>query len=270
MREMQKNRVVFGWVVRILALFGGLGVVFAATPRAAADPAANPERGAERVDLFEAIQAGAVQVTVIPQRAERVTLQFANQTDRPLSIEMPEGLAAAPILAQLPLFPGGQNQNDVAANAPQAVGFPGPNNGGNNNVGAGPGFPFPMNPGIFNVPAGRTIKVKAPAVCLEFGKRSPHSRIAYELKPIDSVNDRPEVVTVLSMIGRKEVDRRIGQLAIWHLANDVAWSELARLRNDRIDGMVAPQYSSREIADAKDLVKKVSSPAQPETSLSRR
>jgi hypothetical protein len=213
----------------------------------------------ETVELFAAIEAGDVEVTVIPHRSERVTLQVANKTERPLSIQVPEALAAGPVLAQLPLF---GNQNNQSANqnqnAPQSVGFPGMSNGQNGQNGQQGGQnPFGMNAGFFNVPAGKVIKVKLPATCLEFGKREPNSRIAYELKPLEQVTEREEVVTILSMIGRQEVSRRIGQLAIWHIANGTEWSKLARLESDRIGGLVTMQYSSSEIQKAQALVKKL-------------
>jgi len=265
MMGMQIQRMIGLWLVGLVLADAVCGL---AASGAAKENPSRRSNAADQVALFEAIEAGDVAVTVIPQRAERVTLQIANKTDRPLAIEVPEALAAGPVLAQLPIFPGGANQNDPSANAPQAVGFPGP--GQNNNMNAGQGLNLPMNPGFFNVPAGRVIKVKLPATCLEFGRREPNSRIAYELKPLAAVTERKEVATILSMIGRNEVRRRIGQLAIWNLANGTEWSEIAKLRSDRIDGLVAPQFSAREIREAQALVKKVTEPAGQGTSLSRR
>ena len=94
---MHADGMIAGWVVGIAAT---LSVPYAGESLAA-------ERSAkaivdDRVALFEAIEAGEIAVTVIPQRAERVTLQIANKTERPLSIEIPEALAAGPVLAQLP------------------------------------------------------------------------------------------------------------------------------------------------------------------------
>lgn len=268
MRGMQTKSIVVCRVCDLVAVVVGCWLLGGAIPLAAADSSVAASEHADRVELFPAIEAGEVEVTVIPQRAERVTLQIANKSDRPLAIAMPEALAAGPVLAQLPIFPGANNQNNANANAPQAVGFPGPANGQNNNGNVGPGFP--MNPGFFNVPAGKTIKVRLPATCLEFGKREPHTRIAYELKPIATVTEREEVVTILSMVGRKEVSRRIGQLAIWNIANAAEWEELAKLQSDRIGGLVAPQYSRDEIRAARALVKKVTEPVGGERSLSRR
>jgi hypothetical protein len=242
------------WIVSVC--FGMVAAVFGGALGAVEPP---PEATRDRVELFEAIAAGDVSVQVVPQRSERVTLQVANKTDRPLSIEVPAAIAAAPVLAQLP---GGGFNQPSADNAPQALGFPGMNNVQNGGNGNAAGFPFGMNGGLFNIPAGKTIKVKLPAACLEFSRREPSSRIPYQLKPIESVTPRSEVVDILAMINRKEVSRRVGQLAIWNIANGTSWREIANLKIDPIGGLVAPQYSSDEIRKAQQLVKGLTEPGE--------
>lgn len=245
-----------GGVVWMTILFSAIGAVALGADVEKLDASRSRSSAIERVPLFAAIQKGDVTVSVVPHREERVTLQIANRTDRPIAIEVPPAIAAVPVLAQFADPFGGQNNLGQNRNAPQALGFPGPNNaqvnGGNNNA----GFPFP-NPGIFNVPAGKVIKVKLPATCLEFGKPTPNSRHPYEIQPLETVSEHSEVAAILAMVGRKEVTRRIGQLAIWHIANGTSWRELASLRTDRIDGLVTPVYSADEIQKARALVAQV-------------
>ena len=57
-----------------------------------------PEKRAEPVDLFAAWEAGDIDVTVIPENAKRLTVQVANQRDRPLAIRLPDAVAAVPVL----------------------------------------------------------------------------------------------------------------------------------------------------------------------------
>jgi hypothetical protein len=225
--------------------------------------ARSPAVKAEQVELFAALANDQVEVAVVPHKAERVTLQIRNKTDRPLSIEMPAALAAAPVLAQLPGLNFANNNlgnaNSGGQNgAPQSLGFGGPTNGNGNGFGMGMGMGNGFNAaGIFNVPAGKMIKVRMAAGCLEFGKPTPNSRIPYVIKPIEQVNDQPEVTAVLARLGREQVDQHVAQLALWHLANGKPWGELARLKIDRIGPFDTPRYTRTEIERAKRLVEEV-------------
>jgi len=207
--------------------------------------------------LFEAIKAGDLEAGVVPRDSKKLTIQFKNKTDRPLTIEMPAALAAAPILAQqpfnFPAFPGpGQNNQQQQNNqSPQQLGMPG--NNGNNNI-----FGQQQNGrGFFNIPAGRAIKVKMDCVCLEYGKPDPDVRMKYELKPLNEVCDKPELATMLRSLGEGKVDQRTAQAATWHLTNDLGWNELAGLISRRIGGYTEHQFTTGQVAAAKRMLEKM-------------
>ncbi|QDU30509.1 hypothetical protein ETAA8_56540 [Anatilimnocola aggregata] len=210
--------------------------------------------------LFAAIAAGDLEAQVVPRDSKRLTIQFKNKTDRPLTIQMPAAMAAAPILAQqqpFNFFPGQPNnqQPNNRQQSPQQLGMPGMNNnnGGNNNL---------FGNGIFNIPAGRAIKIKADCVCLEYGKPEPDARMKYELKPLAEVCDKPELATMLRSLGDEQIDQRVAQAAAWHLTNELGWDELAGLVSRRVGSYTEHQFTSAQIAVAKRTLGQIASNKQ--------
>lgn len=250
-------------MVRVLAILAPFVFFISGSFLRAESPRAG-KNDAPTQDVFAAIEAGDLEVGVVPRDERRLTIQLKNKTDRPLTIQMPPALAAAPILAQQPFpFPGGGFPNQQNANrgqqAPQHLGLPGGqgNNGGGNLFGGN-------NGGIFNIPAGRAIKIKADCVCLEYGKPSPDTRMKYELKPLAEVCDKPELVAVLQSLGREQIDQRVAQAAAWHLTNDLSWDKLASLIERQVGGVKEMQFQTSEVAAAKTFCERFSQQQKPQ------
>ena len=244
-----------GWRLRqLLAIAVVALAVQAVRPASALD-------AVPAVDVFAAKKTGDLEVGVVPQNERRVTIQLKNMTERPLTIQLPPAFAAVPVLAQQPgLFnnPFGQGNNGNGNNqqAPQQLGVG--MNGGNQRGGNQQGGNL-FNAGIFNIPAGRAIKIKAESVCLEYGKPSPDARMKYELQPLDSVSDKPELAAVLSSLGQEEIDQRTAQAAAWHVTNKMSWDELNNLVARKVGGTKEMQFSTRDIAAAKKFIEKATS-----------
>ncbi|WP_254513194.1 hypothetical protein [Anatilimnocola floriformis] len=242
-------------------LFLVLAAVAFAAPCVQPTFAATPEPAPDTVDVFAAVKAGDLEVGVVPQNERRVTIQLKNKTERPLTIQLPPALAAVPVLAQQPggLFNGfpnaGGNRNNQQQ-APQQLGLG--MNGGNQQRGNQQGGNL-FNAGIFNIPAGRAIKIKAESVCLEYGKPSPDARMKYELQPLESVSDKPELAAVLTSLGTEQIDQRAAQAAAWHVANDIGWDELTNLVARKVGGTKEMQFSTRDVAAAKKFLDNVAS-----------
>lgn len=248
-------------MVRLLAVVAALAVYVSGSFAHAESPAKTKIETPPQ-DVFAAIAAGDLEVGVVPRDERRLTIQMKNKTDRPLSIQMPPALAAAPILAQQPFpFPGGGFPNQQNANrgqqAPQQLGLP----GGQGNNGGGNLFGGRNNGGIFNIPAGRAIKIKADSVCLEHGKPEPDTRMKYELKPLAEVCDKPELVAVLSSLGQEQIDQRVAQAAAWHLTNQLPWDQLAGLIERQVGGVKVMEFQTNEVAAAKTFLERL--PPQP-------
>jgi hypothetical protein len=213
--------------------------------------ATSPE--ATDVELFDAIKGGQAEVRVIPRDSTVLTLMVKNTTDKPLRLQLPPVLAAAPILAQQPFPNIFQNNNNGLANnnsggGNQAVGF---NPGGNRNNNNGPFNPF------MNVPAGREIKVRLACVCLEHGKPDPTTHVAYELRPLSDFSTDRRVATAVASLGEKNADQRVIQLAVWNMVNEKSWDELAAMKTSSLPAFAEPRFNRQELARALQIVEKL-------------
>jgi len=207
----------------------------------------------ETVDLFPAIEAKRIEVQLFPKDSTECNLVVTNKTGQPLSVRLPMAFAAVPVLAQFPPNPGNPNDQD----SPQPLGIPGMNNNQRNGLWNVPNpqqnMPFP--PGFMNVAAEKVGKVKLPAVCLLHGAPNPRPQIPYQIKPLESVTDKPGVAEVCALLGRGEVTQEVAQLAAWHLANSLSWEKIAAKRQKVVFG-TAPTYSRDQLQAAKKLAEK--------------
>ena len=230
----------------------------------------------EQVGLFEAIQAKTVEVTVIPRDSKRVTIQFANKTDKPIQLRMPAALVAAPVLAQFgpPRRQFGNGGNNLFGNGGNNLFGNGGNNGGmqqnqalgmaggRQNMGNN-GFNQQRPGGFFNIPPGRVIKKRIPTVCLEFGKPDPGPRIAYELRPLETFSNDERLKSLLVSFGNQTSDhQRAYQLAAWHIANGKSFEELASMSIKHVTGTVSRRFTSSEIDLAKKIVSRLPTPTK--------
>ncbi len=222
----------------------------------------------EVVEIFSGIQQGQLDVQLIPRDSRQCRLIIKNNTDKPLSVMLPQAFAGVPVLAQFqPNFP---NRNRNQNSAPQAVGIgpglmgpglqgPGMMNLRGNrgrNVGgpnAGPNF-FPGP--LFNIAPEKVGKLKLSSVCLDYGQPNPRPRIKYAIRPIGSYTDKPGVAEVCAMLGRGEIEQRVAQLAAWHLNNDRSWEQLAGIRDRVALGAGPPTYSRKELQAAQGAAEK--------------
>jgi len=236
------------------------------------------------VELFDAIKSGDIEVRVIAKDAAAGNVLIKNKTAKPLSIKLPEAVAAVPVAAQFvpggaiggiggPFGGGGMNgmmggngMNGAGANQTLGGGFPGMNggmNGGMNNgipfggngrgFNAGlPGAGFPG--GLFKVEPEKVGKLKMTSVCLEHGKPDPNPHIEYELRPLDEVAKDPRTIEAVRMLARGEIDQKSAQAAAWHLANGLTWEQLAgKIGVKHITGQVDPFFSGDHIARARKI-----------------
>ncbi len=224
----------------------------------------------ETVEFFTALDAGRIGVTVIPRDATQMTVQVKNETDKPLTIRLPDTIAAVPVLAQMfpqggpfqgnNLFGGGNlaggNNLQGGNQAPQGLGGPFGGRQGNNN----------RFLGMFSVLPGKVVRKKLPCVCLDFGKPNPKPQMPYRIERLESVNAKSELRDLLCLFGKGGCSHRTAQIAAWHLANDMSWEQLARLRYKRANGATRPRYSAAELQLAKQIVERLPSRKPPERS----
>ncbi len=225
----------------------------------------------QTVDLFEAMEAGQVAVKFIPANAAKANVLIENMTDQVLHIELPDAIAAVPVLAQFGQDPG---RNGGGGGGAQGVGgamnFGGPNaafngqagngfaNGGGNKLGGG-GQGNGM--GFMRIAPEKSRKLTARTVCLEHGKPDPNPRIAYRMIPLDKFTDNDKVALLCRQLGRGELGQKTAQAAAWHLASGLSWEQIAGI--NRIESKYLGNikfFQPQELTRAKEFVKSLSSP----------
>lgn len=200
---------------------------------------------AGEVELFAAIEAGELEVQIIPRDSTEARLLLKNKSTRPLRVQLPAAFAATPVLAQIG---GGGLAAGAGGGGAQAVGGGGGGMGfgGPGGVGAGGGF--------FNVPAERVGKLNVPLVCLEHGKKEPRPAIPYKIVPIEQFSSDPVLRELLVAFGKGNADQRAAQAAAWHLTDGLSWDELARKKIERLAGPDEPYFTRRQLDSAAQLV----------------
>jgi len=190
------------------------------------------------VEMFAAIDAGDIQVKLIPKDATQSRVLITNKTDRPLNVKLPDAFAGVPVLAQA--FGGaGGGRRDRGGGGSQNQGMGG-GMGGMGMGGMGMG-------GMMNVKPEVVADFKVPTVCLEHGKKDPKPQIPYVIKPIDEFTDKAEVRELCRMVGTGQLNQRAAQAAAWHFANGMSWRQLAAKRLRYANGTTNPYFSPAEI-----------------------
>ncbi len=178
------------------------------------------------IDLHEAIETGTIDVKLIVKNGQQARIVAKNNTDQPLTIQVPEAFAAVPVLAQTTQGGGGTGS------------------------------------GLFNVPPEKVAKHEVGFVCLEHGKPDPRSTMQYELKPISAITTDPAVVEILRLHGQGQVPHAVVQAAVWHLANGLSWQQLASKERKNLSIPNTPYFSQVALQRAGRLVAYVQHHAQ--------
>jgi hypothetical protein len=199
-------------------------------------PAA-PQPSADAVGLFDAMDEGQADVTLIVKNDHEARLLITNKTDQPLNIQLPNAFAGVPVLAQFGGGGGGGNRGGGGGGGgQQSVG-----GGGGGGMGGGGG-----GGGFFNIPPDQTTKVNVPVLCLDHGLRDPSSSKPYKIVPASAHVDRPAVIELLQAFGSGQLDHAAAQAAAWHLNNDLSWGELAAKLQGTRRSTSRPPYFTRD------------------------
>ena len=261
------TRAVWG-----LCFFPGMLFLLQANPLAwADDPAKGDEPAAEGVpaeatpkpadgkpvDFFKALADNRIEAILIPRDAKAMVLQVINKTDQPITIQAPRVFAGLPILEQF--LPNNNNGNKVIGKndkTPQklvgAFNVKGQNNGQNLGMNNRPNG-LNANP-LFNIPPEKTLRFTIACVCIEHGKPDPGPHYPYEIRPLDSETDKPQIREVVELLGSGKYNQRVAQIAAWHFSDNLSWEELTDLKIKHLNGVKVSQFTSKEIDQAKQLV----------------
>ncbi len=230
------------------------------------------------VGLFDAIEAGTVETSVIARNPHEATLFVTNKSDAPVSVKMPQAVVAVQVLKQQ-LF--GQNRGGnlgqgmagggmmggaqtLGAGMQNGQGVPGGMNNfqanGNNGLGNGNGNGFNNNgigPGFFSVPPQKTVQVPLQAVCLQHGKPDPRPKMTYKLVKLEDYTNDPALQETLKRFTAGETDLQTAQAAVWHLTDKMSWNELREKQVERVGLEPVSYFSDKQMDDAQALIEQV-------------
>lgn len=173
----------------------------------------------DAVDLFAAMDAGDIDAKLIVKDIKQAKLVVRNMTDRPLTIKLPEAIAAVPVLAQA--------------------------QGGGGGGGGG---------GFFSVPPEKVAKQDLGFICLEHGKPDPKSTTQYVVKPIEEITTNPMVVEIIKGMSKGLYGHDAAQAACWHLQNGLSWQELASKERRQLLRPTQPYFAAAEMRQAVNIV----------------
>lgn len=241
------------WSFALIAALGVLPALLLGVERAEFSDAVS-----ETVEMFSAMEAGQIDVKLIPKDSKQCRVLIENKTDKPLTVQLPDAFAGAPVLAQFGggMDLGGMGGMDMGGGMGGRGGRDSGGGGGTQGFGGGMGGGMGGmgggmmggmgGMGMMNIPPEKVGKRQVVIVCLEHGKKDPRPGVPYVIKPIDQFTDRPQVHELCRMLGNGIVSQRAAQVAAWHLNNDMNWQELAAKFIKR-GPIISPYFSPMEL-----------------------
>ena len=230
-----------------------------------------PQVHEQVVEFFAGRDAGKIEVQFIPKNARQATVKIKNNTDKPISIQLPAAFAAVPntVLAQMGggmggggmggggMGGGGMGGGGMGGGGGQGMGGGmggggggmggGGMGGGGGGMGGG-GMGGGGGGGMFNLEPARERKIKVPLLCLEEGKKDPTPRMKYTMIRIERFTKQQHVIELCKMLGNGQVPRNAAQAAAWHMTDDLTWWQLAAKDRIRLsNGYYRKYFSRREI-----------------------
>lgn len=180
---------------------------------------------ARSVELFEGLEGGDLEATVIMKNPFEGNVFLENKSDQPITVKLPQSVATVHVLKQM--------------------------GGGMGGMGGGGGF--------FSIPPEKVAQVPLNTVCLEHGKADPNPRMHYKLVKTEEFTVDPELRELLLVVASGKFDKKSLQAAAWHLTDKLSWDDLAKKSSRRAVGGLPPVYffSREEIVAARQIVAQV-------------
>lgn len=248
---------------------------------------------AERVELFAGLEQGALAARMMPRDETGGSIFIENRTSRPLTVEMPPALVGVQVHPQAQsLLPGDllSSAGPIGANGaaggqsaqPVGTGFPGGNgtSGSLSNVNVNVNPNNGPLPNFFSIPAERIVRVEYCSVCLQHGAPTPRRGQIYGVKRVEEFSTDPRLPSLLSKVGKGDLDPKSAQAAAWHVVDRMSWDELQAKRFDHLNAPDTPYFGRDELHAARQIVQQLgpaaalaavtdSSPAAIKASLNR-
>ncbi|HEY2249526.1 MAG TPA: hypothetical protein VGH74_00650 [Planctomycetaceae bacterium] len=234
---------------------------------------------ASTVDLFEGIEQGTIEATLIPKSSLVGNVFIQNKTKKPLTIKFPKAIAATQKVFKQGFggggmgggrgggmggggmggmgggmggMGGGQSMGGGMGGMGGGMGGMGGGMGGGMMGGMGGG----MGGGFFSIPPEKTVQFPITTVCLNHGKAEPMPKMRYQLIKLEDFTSDPVLQEVLEAVGtgRFEGNKQAAQAATWFLTDKMSWEKLADKRIERVGGEDDPYFSQDDLMTARQIV----------------
>ena len=260
---------------RTACLFGCLAVCLAGTSRAELKQASrNPkfDPNARVVELFDGIDQGTIEATVVARNSHSAKLYVTNTSSEVVSVKLPPAVVAVHVLKQFGVGgnkPGGRQGNSTGVASGPGMGQPigggalngfGNNGPGGNNPGLGfnnvQGNGFNNGPGfgIFSVSPDKSVQIPLATVCLAHGKPDPRSKMTYRLVRLEDYTSDPVLQETLRLFAAGSVNTKTAQAAAWHLTDKLSFAELRAKHVDPIGLPPLSYFTEDQLEGAQRLV----------------
>ncbi len=222
-------------------------------------PAVKFDSSAERMDVFEGIEQGTLEVKMVPKDALGGNLFIENKGDKPLNVEFPAAFIGKQVLKQ---FGGGFGGGGAGGGnrggggqggggqggggQSQGGGLGGGGQGGGGQGGGGFGGGGQGGGGFFSVPPDRIVRVAYRSVCLEHGKPDPSPGMTYQIAKVEEFSEDPVLKEILTQVASGQLEAQSAQAAAWHITDKMSWTQLAAKSIPHLGGRAPTPYFSAE------------------------
>jgi len=218
---------------------------------------------AEQMDLFEGIDQGIFEATIIPKNSLEGNVFVENKSDKVLTVKLPRAVAAVQVLKQ------GFGGAGAGAGAGGGLGGgAGGGQGGQNNqaqaMGGGMGgmgggmmggMGGGMGRGMMSIPPEKTVQVPLKSVCLNYGKPEPKPNMTYKLVKLESYTKDPVLQELLATFAAGNMDQQAAQAATWYVTDKLSWQDLANKQITQLGGLPSrPYFTPAQLMAAQQLV----------------
>lgn len=205
------------------------------------------------VEFFSAVQQGKIDVRVAPNSYSSLRLGVANATRSPLRVKLPTTFAAVPVARVRAMQ--SLRMRGVPASLSGNFGQYGNTQGLGGSL-AGPWWGNSVaddGQAYLSLAPGQFVQAQLPCFCLEYGRPDPEERIPYVLCPLTDLNARPALAGLLRQFASRGINQSVVQLAVWHIATDVPWQELSKVRFPWTETSRSHRVTPMELAASRRL-----------------
>ncbi|HLJ11655.1 MAG TPA: hypothetical protein VKU82_10715 [Planctomycetaceae bacterium] len=232
---------------------------------------------APTVELFDGIEEGSIDATMIPKDSLSGNVFIQNKTKKALTVKFPKAVAASQVLKQGyggggmgggmggggmgggmggGGMGGGQSMGGGMGGGGMGGGGMGGGGMGGMGGGGGGGMMGGMGGGFFSIPPEKTVQVPITTVCLNHGRPEPRPKMTYRLIKLEEYSSDPVLQELLVMVGTGKFDneKESVQAAVWYVTDKMSWEKLAAKEIEHLGTPNEPYFTQAQLTAAHQLL----------------